>query len=95
VCVCNGELFLIPSRHMCLAIPGKVIEVEGKKSTVDFGGIKRKVDLSFLEDTQVNDWVLVHVGFAIQEIDEDIARETFRLLAETRKHALHTELKQP
>jgi hydrogenase expression/formation protein HypC len=80
---------------MCLAIPGKVIAIEGKKSTVDFGGIKRKVDLSFLEETKVNDWVLVHVGFAIQEIDEEIARETFRLLAVSRKQELDNELKQP
>lgn len=80
---------------MCLAIPGKVTAVEGKKATVDFGGISRKVDLSFLEETKANDWVLVHVGFAIQEIDEDIARETFRLLAESRKHELDAELKQP
>lgn len=80
---------------MCLAIPGKVIAIEGTKSTVDFGGITRKVDLSFLKETKVNDWVLVHVGFAIQEIDEEIARETFRLLAESRKHELDTELKQP
>lgn len=80
---------------MCLAIPGKVEAIDKKKAVVDFGGIKRQVDLSFLLDTEVGDWLLVHVGFAIQKIDEESARETFRLLADSRKDELEVELKQP
>lgn len=78
---------------MCLAIPGKVTSIEGKKAVVDFGGVSRKVDLSFLDDTVVGDWVLVHVGFAIQRVEEDIARESYHLLAETRKEELDAELR--
>lgn len=79
---------------MCLAIPGKVEAVEKKKATVDFGGIKRQVDLSFLTDTEVGEWVLVHVGFAIQKIDEESARETYRLLADSHQAEMDAELKQ-
>ncbi|PIN91550.1 HypC/HybG/HupF family hydrogenase formation chaperone [Candidatus Pacearchaeota archaeon CG10_big_fil_rev_8_21_14_0_10_32_14] len=67
---------------MCLAIPGKIIEIKEKKAIVDFGGIKREADISFVEDLHINDFVLVHVGFAIQKVEEEVARETYRLLAE-------------
>lgn len=80
--------------RMCLAIPGQVESVVEKKATVNFGGVKRQVDLSFLLDTQVADWVLVHVGFAIQKVDEESARETYRLLADSRQEELEAELRQ-
>ena len=79
---------------MCLAIPGKVESIDVKKAVVNFGGIRRQVDLSFLLDAEVGDWLLVHVGFAIQKIDEESARETFRLLADSRKDELEAELQQ-
>ena len=78
---------------MCLAIPGKIEEVDGKKAMVNFGGVKRRVDLSFLEDAAKNDWVLVHVGFALQKIDEASAREAYHLLADARPDDLDAELK--
>ncbi len=53
---------------MCLAIPAKIIEIEGKKAVADFDGIKKRIDIMFLEDAKVNDYVLVHVGFAIEKI---------------------------
>jgi hydrogenase expression/formation protein HypC len=65
---------------MCLAVPGKIIEVDGKKAVVDFGGIKRRVDTSFIENPAVGEYVIVHVGFAIQRVEEIVARETYRLL---------------
>jgi len=77
---------------MCLAIPGKIKKIEGKKATVDFDGIRRTVDLSFLQDAHQEDWVLVHVGFAIQKVEEETARETYRLLAEVNKKELEEEL---
>ena len=79
---------------MCLAIPGKIRSVDGKKAKADFGGIKRTIDLSFLEDTKVDDWVLVHVGFAIQTVDEEVARATYHLLAEIQKEDLENEVNQ-
>lgn len=78
---------------MCLALPGKIEAVEGKKAMVNFSGIKRRVDLSFLEDAAPDEWVLVHVGFALQKIDESSAREAYRLLADTRPADVDAELK--
>jgi len=80
-------------KPMCLAIPGKIETVEGQKALVNFGGVKRRVDLSFLEDAARDDWVLVHVGFALQKIDEASAREAYHLLADTRPADLDAELK--
>jgi hydrogenase expression/formation protein HypC len=71
---------------MCLAIPGKVVEIDGENmmriSRVDFGGIARDVSLAYLPDVVVGDYVIVHAGFAISQLDEEEARETLRLLAE-------------
>ena len=77
---------------MCLAIPGKITSVEGKKAKADFGGIKRTIDLSFLEDAKIDDWVLVHVGFAIQTVDEESAFETYHLLADVHKKDMEDEI---
>ncbi len=70
---------------MCLAIPGKLVKIDGKKAIADFGGVRRNIDLSLLEKYRLGDYVLVHVGFAIQTVDEITARETYRLLAEVEK----------
>ena len=78
---------------MCLAIPGQVVEVkEGKKATVNFSGVKKLVDTTFLESVAEGDYVLVHVGYAIQKVDAEAAIETYRLLAEIRKEDLEAEL---
>lgn len=78
---------------MCLAIPGQITEIEGVKAKVDFGGLTRNVDCSFVEDVHKGDWVIVHVGFAIQQVEEVVARETYRLLARIRKQDLEKELR--
>jgi len=66
---------------MCLAIPGKIIELKNTKAVVGFNGIKQNIDVRFIKKPKVGDCVLVHVGFAIQKVDKDIARQTYRLLA--------------
>jgi hydrogenase expression/formation protein HypC len=64
---------------MCLAIPAKVISVEGDKAKVDFGeGVLREVNVT-LVNARVGDYVLVHAGYAIQVVDEAEALETIRL----------------
>ena len=70
---------------MCLAIPGKIIEISAENSNsalVDVVGVRRHVDLGLLEDDrpQPGDWVLIHVGFAISKVDEEEARATRDLL---------------
>ena len=72
---------------MCLAIPGKIVEVTDEGETtrhgiVDFGGISKPVNLAFAPEAGVGDYVLIHVGFAIGMIDEEKARAVFSTLRE-------------
>jgi len=72
---------------MCLAVPGKLVSVTGedpllRMGTVDFGGIKKDVNLSFVPEANIGDYVLVHVGFALNTIDEDEANRVFQYLDE-------------
>ena len=69
---------------VCLAIPGKVVEIESNKyhAIVDYGeGTKRKANIS-LVDVKVGDYVLVHAGFAIEVLNKKEARETIALFRE-------------
>jgi hydrogenase expression/formation protein HypC len=63
---------------MCIAIPGKVLSTDGISGEVDFMGTRRKVRLD-LVDAKVGDWVIVHVGSAIEVIDEKTALETIEI----------------
>ena len=71
---------------MCLGIPGKVVETYDQDSTkmgkVDFEGIVKEVCLSFVPETELGDYVIVHVGFAITRVDEESAHETLELMRE-------------
>ena len=71
---------------MCLAIPGKVVETftqDGMHmARVQFGGVTREASLDYVPETQVGEYVLVHVGFAISRVDEEEARRTYEALAE-------------
>ncbi len=71
---------------MCLAIPGKVIEIRSQSgmqmARVAFGGVTRDACLEYVPETRIGDYVLVHVGFAISRVDEDEARRTYEALAE-------------
>ncbi len=67
---------------MCLAIPAKVIRIQGDIAKVDFGeGVLRDVNIT-LVDAQHGEYVLVHAGYAIQVIDQKAAEETLQLWAE-------------
>lgn len=70
---------------MCLAIPGKVVEIvdaENNLAKVEIGGVRRAVNIGMLDDIVLGDYVLVHVGFAMSKIDEKEAEETLRMLRE-------------
>ncbi|GAB1539980.1 HypC/HybG/HupF family hydrogenase formation chaperone [Scytonema sp. NUACC21] len=76
---------------MCLGIPGQITEItdiEKKLAIVSVGGVKRQVNIACIVDEQhpiescVGDWVLVHVGFAMNRINEQQAAETMQLLEE-------------
>ncbi len=71
---------------MCLAIPGKIIELlpgTPNLGTVEVVGVRRKVDLGLLQDDmpKLGDWVLIHVGFAMSKISEEDALDQMRTLA--------------
>ena len=71
---------------MCLAIPGKLIEISTQLNDifrigkVSFGGIKKDVNLTMVPEAKIGDYVLVHVGAAISIVDEEEAQKTFDLL---------------
>jgi hydrogenase expression/formation protein HypC len=72
---------------MCLAVPGKIVSIEGEDSIlrsgrVDFSGIVKQVNLAYVPEAKIGDYVLVHVGFAINIIDEEEAQKVFEYLRE-------------
>ncbi|TKA12772.1 HypC/HybG/HupF family hydrogenase formation chaperone [Actinacidiphila oryziradicis] len=71
---------------MCLAVPGKVIGIEERNgirmARVDFGGAVKDVCLSYLPEIEVGDYAIVHVGFALQRLDEASALATLELFAQ-------------
>ncbi|HET6977176.1 MAG TPA: HypC/HybG/HupF family hydrogenase formation chaperone [Pyrinomonadaceae bacterium] len=82
---------------MCLAIPGKIVEivdVENRIAKVEVGGVKRNINIGMLpeNETHIGDYVLIHVGFAMSKVDEHEAEETLRLLKELGEY--QTELEQ-
>lgn len=68
---------------MCLAVPGKVLEITERDGTrfaqVDFGGVAKEVCLEYVPDICVGEYTIVHVGFALQRLDEQSALETLEL----------------
>lgn len=73
-------------RPVCLAVPGKVVQLWERDGTlmadVDFGGVRKQVCLQYLPEVVVGDYVIVHVGFAIQHLDEKSALETLAAFQE-------------
>ena len=71
---------------MCLAVPGRVIEIDNKEmlrmAKVDFAGVVREVCLDWVPEVQLNDFVVVHAGFALNKVDENEAKETLKLFHE-------------
>jgi hydrogenase expression/formation protein HypC len=81
---------------MCLAVPGKVVntfhEHDVLMGRVDFGGVSKRVCLAHVPEVQTDEYVLVHVGFALSRIDEAEARKVFELLEQMDQLE---ELKEP
>jgi len=72
---------------MCLAVPGRLLDIDGadpllRAGRVDFAGIVKHVNLSYVPEAKVGDFVLVHVGFAISTVDEAEAGKVFSYLRE-------------
>ncbi|WP_017302922.1 HypC/HybG/HupF family hydrogenase formation chaperone [Spirulina subsalsa] len=70
---------------MCLAIPGKVVSIQGddplmRAGKVSFGGVIKEVSLAYVPDVEIGQYVVVHVGFALSIVDEEEAEETLAYL---------------
>lgn len=70
---------------MCLAVPGKIISVSGnepleKIGKVSFGGVIKEVNLAYVPEAYIGDYVIVHAGFAISKVDEEEAEEVFNYI---------------
>jgi hydrogenase expression/formation protein HypC len=70
---------------MCLAIPGKILSISGedpfeRMGKVNFGGIAKEVNLAYVPEAKVGDYVIVHVGFALSTLDEEEANKTLEYL---------------
>ena len=72
---------------MCLAVPAQIVKREDMLATVDVGGVQRQVSMLLLPEAQIGDYVLVHAGFAMQQIDKEEAKLTWSLLQEMAEHA--------
>ncbi len=67
---------------MCVALPCKLIEIDGNQGIAELGGSRVKTRLDMLPDVQIGDYVLVHAGFAIEKVDEEEAHRTLEMLDE-------------
>jgi hydrogenase expression/formation protein HypC len=67
---------------MCLAIPAKVISIEGTSALVTIEDVEYQASLLLLEDVHPGDFVMLHAGFAIEKVDPEEAAETLRLIIE-------------
>ncbi len=74
---------------MCLAVPGKILEIYEANGLpmgkIDFGGVTREACLAYVPEAKVGDYTIIHVGFALNLIDEQEAMETLALLDEISK----------
>jgi len=68
---------------MCLAIPARVVELTaGDNAVIDLGGVRKEISLALVEDVAVGDYVIVHVGYALNKLDPEEAAKTLALFAE-------------
>ncbi len=68
---------------MCLALPARLVEIrEHQFGIVELGGVRKEISLALIDDCQVGDYVIVHVGYALTRLDEAEARQTLALFAE-------------
>lgn len=67
---------------MCLAIPAKIHQIDGEIAKAAIGGSEIEANISFVEEVDIGDYILIHAGFALEKVDEEEARETLNMLAE-------------
>jgi len=74
--------FAYNPKAMCLAVPVKVVFIEGDEAETEIGGVRRRVSVALTPEVKVGDYVLLHTGYAIGVVDEVEAKETLKLFEE-------------
>ena len=67
---------------MCLAIPMKLIKIEGNKGVVELSGVKKEISLDLLKEVKIGDYLIIHAGFAIEKRNEEEAKKTLAIWEE-------------
>jgi len=67
---------------MCLAIPVRIVSIDGDEAEIEIAGVRRRVSIVFTPEAKLGDYVLLHTGYAIGVVDEAEAEETLKLLEE-------------
>ena len=67
---------------MCYAIPAKIISIKGDEATVDYGGVKKKVNINLIDSVEIDDYVLIHAGFIIEKLAKRSAEESLQIIRE-------------
>ncbi|AIS51337.1 hydrogenase assembly chaperone HypC [Thermoanaerobacter kivui] len=71
---------------MCIAVPMKILSIENNKAVVELGGITRKARIDLIPDLKVGDYVIVYAGFAIEKVDEKMAKEVQEIFDEIQEY---------
>ena len=67
---------------MCLGIPLKIVEINGKEAFGELNGVKKKIRVDLIKDLKIGDYVMVHAGFALEVMKEEQAKDTLKILEE-------------
>ena len=74
---------------MCLALPCRIVAIDGENATIDVSGMKKDISLALMDDATVGDYVIVHVGYALTKLDPEEAEKTLTLFTKMGEAALH------
>lgn len=80
---------------MCLAIPARVLSIQGQQAEVDLSGVRRVISIALTPEVHQGEYVLIHTGFAIQVVDEQEAEETLQLFHDIEAMAADDAEEQP
>ena len=72
---------------MCLGVVGRIDEIDGDMATAEIMGVRRNISIVLVPEVKINDYVMIHAGFAINQMDEKDARETEEMILEVLKHS--------
>ncbi len=72
---------------MCLGVVGRIDEIKGETAIAEILGVRREISIVLVPEAKINDYVMIHAGFAINLMDEKDARETEEMIIEVLKHS--------